>query len=70
MEEKDQQQADFDDWNERVAFESERVLVEGVLPPEDHQVSEDVNDEVHEQGETGDADEELHPHRRIEHATT
>ena len=35
-----------------------------------HQVADDVDDQVDEERKTGDADEELHPDRRIEHATT
>ena len=47
-------------------FERVRVLVEERRAEEHQQVADDVNDQVEEKREAGDADQELHPDRRGE----
>ena len=47
-------------------FERVRVVVEDVGPEEDQQVAGDVDDEIEEKSEAGDADEELRADRRVE----
>ena len=59
VQQEDQQQADLDHRNQRIALERVRVLVERCRPEEDDQIAEDVDDEVDEKGEAGDADEDL-----------
>ena len=66
MDQEDQQQADFDDRNQRIALERIRVLVEDGRAEKHHQVADDVDDQVDEQREAGHADEELHSDRRTE----
>ena len=53
---------------ERVALERVRVLVEDRRPEEDHQVAGDVNDEIEEEADAGEADEDLRADRRGEDA--
>ena len=63
MDQEDQQQPDLDHRNQRVALERVRVLVEGGGPEEDQQVAGDMNEEIQEKGEAGDADEDLRADR-------
>jgi hypothetical protein len=53
----DEQEEKFDDDQQRIRFEDECVVVEGVRAEEDHQVAGDMNQEITKECEAGDSDE-------------
>ena len=63
-----EQQADLDDRQQRVAFERVGVVVEDVGSEEDQQVAGDVDDEIENEREAGDADQDLRADGRTEDA--
>jgi hypothetical protein len=58
-----EQQPDLDNREQRIPLQRVRVLVEDGRPEEDHQVAGDVNQEVKEKGDAGDADDDLRADR-------
>ena len=66
--EKNEEEADFDHGHQRVVDQGVRVLVE-CLPSQKHQqVPDDMNDEIKEQREPRDADQDLRPDGGTENA--
>jgi hypothetical protein len=63
MHEKDQQKADFDRHDERIREKEVRIPVEQLRTQEEHGVPGQVQNQIREEGETGEADEQLGPDR-------
>jgi hypothetical protein len=68
VQQENEQQPDFHRIDERVAQQRMRVLVEEPGAEEDEQVAGDVQDQIQEKREAGDADEDLRADRAREHA--
>jgi len=62
VQQEDQQQRDFGRDDERVRDERMRVVIEGLLSREDHQVADQMQNQVEEKEETRDPDEQLRAH--------
>ena len=70
MHHENQQEPDFHDGKQRIAFERVGVLIEGIRSEEHHQVSGDMNDQIEEKSQAGYADKNLGPDRGRKHAQT